>query len=64
MFMMEAPQAVLEGEMSKFPGATSGEQMEEHRGYLAGCHGRDPATRIGSFELQVSHVRTSVGPCV
>ena len=51
--MKEALQAVLEGEMTEFPGATPGERTEARTGYRSGYHGRSLITRIGKLELRI-----------
>ena len=51
--MKEALQAVLEGEMTEFPGVTPGERTEARTGYRSGYHGRSLITRIGKLELRI-----------
>ena len=55
--MKEALQAVLEGEMTEFLGASSGERTEARSGYRAGYYGRSLVTRIGKLELRVPRDR-------
>ena len=55
--MKEALQEVLEGEMTEFLGASSGERTEARSGYRAGYYGRSLVTRIGKLELRVPRDR-------
>lgn len=55
--MKEALQEVLEGEMSEFLGASSGERTEARSGYRAGYYGRSLVTRIGKLELRIPRDR-------
>lgn len=55
--LKEALQDVLEGEMSEFLGAESGERTEARSGYRAGYYGRSLVTRIGKLELRVPRER-------
>ena len=50
-------EAVLEGEISAFLGAESGERTEARSGYRAGYYGRSLVTRIGKLELRVPRER-------
>ena len=56
--MKEALQEVLEGEMTDFLGAASGERTESRSGYRAGYYGRSLVTRIGKLELRVPRDRS------
>lgn len=56
--MKEALQEVLEGEMTEFLGAASGERTEGRTGYRAGYYGRSLVTRIGKLELRVPRDRS------
>ena len=55
--MKEALQEVLEGEMTEFLGASSGERTEARSGYRAGYYGRSLVTRIGKLELRIPRDR-------
>lgn len=54
----EALQEVLEGEMTEFLGAESGERTEGRNGYRAGYYSRSLVTRIGKLELRVPRDRS------
>jgi putative transposase len=56
--MRAALQTVLEGEMTEFLGAASGERTEQRQGYRAGYYSRNLITRIGKLELSVPRDRS------
>jgi putative transposase len=55
--LREALQEVLEGEMTEFLGAGTGERSDSRTGYRAGYYSRGLVTRIGKLELRVPRDR-------
>ncbi len=54
----EMLQSFLEGEMTEFLGASSGERTDERKKYRAGYYRRSWITRVGKIELSVPRDRS------